>query len=156
MALRGRKPSPTPLKILRGTKPSRIPRDEPRAPAGRPKPPKHLDRVARAEWKRIVPILEEMGVLTQADGAELALYCEDFALLRQAEADVVEHGIIVEAGTGGWKTNPAVYIAAGCRMRLARYLAEFGCTPSSRSRVKMQGEEKKDALGEFLARKGRA
>jgi hypothetical protein len=50
MALRGRKPSPTPLKILRGTKPSRIPRDEPRAPAGRPKPPKHEKKDALGEF----------------------------------------------------------------------------------------------------------
>jgi P27 family predicted phage terminase small subunit len=154
MATRGRKPTPTALKLLKGTRRDRIPQSEPRPRSTRPKCPGHLDAVAKAEWKRLLPILERMRVLTEADGAALAIYCEDFSLLRKAEEDIASSGILTEAGTGGWKTNPAVTIAAGCRMRMARMLVEFGLTPSARTRVKAaEADGPKDALSEFLQRR---
>jgi P27 family predicted phage terminase small subunit len=187
MAIRGRKPTPTPLKILRGTRADRIPKAEPHAPAGRPKPPAHLDKVARAEWRRMVPILEKLGVLTQAEGGALAVYCVAYSRwvtaceAIDAEAEVAAEamaermgrvldegrkatdprivaatGLLESTGQGGSKVSPLVLVAQQAEAQMMRALAEFGCTPSSRSRVKVQGEEKRDALGEFLSRKGQA
>lgn len=185
MARPGRKPAPTPLKILRGTRSDRVAKAEPRAPSGRPKPPAHLDKVARAEWRRLVPILERMGVLTQAEGGALAVYCVAYSrwvtACRAIEAEseaaaeslgrffgddegrpakdpriVAATGLLESTGLGGTKVSPLVHICQQAEAEMLRTLAEFGCTPSSRSRVKAQGEEQADALGEFLKRKGRA
>src|SRR5438477_525461 len=67
--MRGRKPSPTQLKLVRGN-----PGKRPIRAAGEPKPghtlpeaPVHLSARAKAAWGQIAPILSRMGVLTEAD-----------------------------------------------------------------------------------------
>jgi P27 family predicted phage terminase small subunit len=154
MARRGRKPKPTAIKILDGTRGDRINRDEPSPAAGRPECPGHLDDVGRAEWERIVPQLEQLGVLTRVDGAALSLYCGAFAEMLAAEAAVREYGQLIQTGQGGRKANPAVAIARQARGQVHRLLVEFGLTPSSRSRLQASSHEQpKDALEEFLSRK---
>lgn len=134
MATRGRKPKPPELKILAGTRPDRIPADAPAALKGRPACPDHLDVIARQEWDRIVPELEELGVLSRTDGAALVLYCSTYSRWRSALDEIKAKGLLVPAKVGV-RVNPAVAIAASCEAQMARMLAEFGCTPSSRSRV---------------------
>ena len=68
MAMAGRKPKPTALKILEG-KPGKRPlnKNEPNPPKGNIKCPTWLLPEAKKEWKRLAPSLEAMGVLTMAD-----------------------------------------------------------------------------------------
>lgn len=157
---RGRKPKPTALKLLDGTRADRINTAEPSPAKGRPERPAHLDDVACAEWDRIVPQLEQLGVLSQVDGAALALYCGAFSEMLAAEASVREYGLLIDTGitaegaTPGKKANPAVAIARQARAQLHRLLVEFGLTPSSRSRLKANTAERpRDALEEFLRKR---
>jgi len=111
---------------------------------GRPKVPDHLSEDAKKEWRRIIPLLEQRGTLSRADGASIALYCETHARWLQAKRDVADHGIIVvttvldrngEQVTSR-KQNPALKIAENAERSLRAFLREFGMTPSSRERVK--------------------
>ena len=65
----------------------------------------------------------------------------------EAERHVREHGMTVRA-TGGFKINPSVRIANNALQFLLKFAAEFGLTPSSRSRIVMgkpDGQERDDA-----------
>jgi P27 family predicted phage terminase small subunit len=151
---RGRKAEPTPLKILKGTRKDRVNAEEPMPPAALPECPECLDSFGRAEWGRIVPQLEAMGVLAEVDGAALALYCAAYSQWVQADMEIGIYGLLVDTGMGGVKANPAVAMARAARAQMHSLLTEFGATPASRSKVKVRDEGKKDALGEFLKRNG--
>ncbi len=125
---------------------------EPAPPAGTPSPPPHLDAAARAEWDRISPILAAMNVLSPADGPALAIYCAAFSQEAAATKKVQEQGMLIPQGTGSYKINPHVAIANQARQLMLRVLAEFGCTPSSRSKVSVQVEEK-DPLADLINRR---
>ena len=53
--MRGRKPRPTALKILDGTRADRINHDEPAMPPASIEPPDWLDETARAHWGELDP-----------------------------------------------------------------------------------------------------
>ena len=152
--MRGRKPAPTSLKILRDAQPCRVNASEPVALPEMPAVPEHLDVTARFEWHRLAPILFEMGVLTRADGPALAVYCAAYSRYRKASAAIRRLGIMVETGMGGWKTNPAVSMQTQAESTMLKVLAEFGCTPSSKSRIKVASAPPKDAMDEFLSKQG--
>lgn len=153
MGKRGPKPRPEPLKILAGERADRI---NPAAPApipGAPECPEHLDEVARGEWDRMIALLDRMGVISRTDGAALALYCSIYSRWLRAK-DEIRVDMLTTSDTGYLRANPAVAIAAKCEDQMARLLAEFGCTPSSRGRLNVaKPEVKRDKLGEFLARR---
>jgi P27 family predicted phage terminase small subunit len=106
--------------------------------------PDHLSEEAKREWRRIIPLLEQRGTLSRADGASIALYCETHARWLQAKGDVAAHGIIVETTVldrsgeqvTTRKQNPALKIAENAERSLRAFLREFGMTPQSRERVK--------------------
>lgn len=151
MAKRGPKPRPAALKLAGGT-----PAPRPAAPAiaGRPECPGHLDAIARAEWDRIVPLLDEAGILARIDGAALAIYCATYSRWVRASAELdAPEGLVAYTEKGGVKQSPYVQIAAAAERDMARMLVEFGCTPSSRSRVATKAEGPKDAFAEFLAKR---
>ncbi len=151
---RGRKPKPTALKVLEGTRSDRLNPAEPVPVPGLPECPEHLDEVAREEWARIVPQLDALGVLSRTDGSALALYCDAFSQWVQANEEIGGTGLIVYTEKGGVKANPAVAMARAARAQMHRLLVEFGCTPSSRTRVhSTRPEAPKDDLSAFLARK---
>ncbi len=152
MAKRGRKPKPETLKILDGTRADRRNANAPSGVQGVPECPEHLSARSRQEWDRLVVLLERMGVLSQTDGAALAIYCVIFDRWLKARAEMASNGLVLETDLGGVKPNPAVTIAAKCEDQMAKLLLEFGCTPSSRGRLdKLKGEAPKDELEEFLS-----
>jgi P27 family predicted phage terminase small subunit len=156
MGRRGRKPAPTPLKILKGVRRDRINGLEPTPPRHAPEAPKHLEGPAREEWDRMIPLLEEMHVLTAADGAALAVYCQTHARWLAALEEIEKEGIVIESGDPPvYKANPACTVASNCEGLILRMLCEFGMTPSSRSRVSVPSEgESGDDLDHFIAAGG--
>jgi P27 family predicted phage terminase small subunit len=138
MAKRGPKPKPTALKKLAGVRRDRISADEPIATPGLPEAPTHLDKLAIEEWNRLVPLLHEMGVLARIDGAALAIYCDCHSRWLRSRADLIKHGMLMRT-KAGYKTNPAVSVITATLRTMTRLLAEFGCTPSSRSTIKTSG-----------------
>lgn len=150
MAKPGPKPKPTALKLARGTRRDRVNEREPVAPPGRPEAPGFLDAVAVAEWERIVPQLEAIGVLSTVDGAALALYCQSFSRMVAAEEKILG-GNLTSATARGVGVSPYVRIARDAAAFCAKMLVEFGLTPSSRSRVTTRAAAPADRLAAHLA-----
>lgn len=141
----GPKPIPTELKRLAGNPGHRRLNDcEPKAPRGTPSCPKQLAGEARAEWKRITAELRGMGILAKTDRAAIALYCEHFRQWSEATADVVKNGTIVKQPNGWHGPNPYLSVATKASAAMTRLLAEFGLTPSARSRIHVTDQTEDD------------
>ncbi len=144
MAPRGPKTKPTKLKLLTGTaRPHRLNPHEPEPEVAQPDAPEHLTDAAREEWDRVVVELMTLGILTHLDRGALAAYCQAYgrwsaaenALARMAGRDAVTDGLIVKTKSGNLIQNPLVGAANKAMADMVRYAAEFGMTPSARTRV---------------------
>jgi len=147
-------PKPTVLKLLAGNPGKRAlnlgdgvnPRVE------IPTVPKHLAGAARKEWKRITPLLEELGLISGLDVAALALYCQSYGRLVELETafnkrvDVQTSAgktlpeAVAEVSTGvtpsGYQQQSVlVQLIRSHREEVNRYLAHFGLSPAARARV---------------------
>jgi P27 family predicted phage terminase small subunit len=150
---RGPAPQPTALKVLNGNPGKRaLPKDEPKPDPAEPFMPPFLDQDARAEWRRIVPILLKMGVLTVADGAALASYCETYSTYTHALKVIEEEGMSFQSPkTMVEHLRPEVGIVQQCRVHIKAFCQEFGMTPSARSRMTVANNEKeKDGMEGLL------
>lgn len=154
MAIAGRKPTPTALKVLHGN-PGRRPLNaaEPRAEVARLHCPEELDEIARAEWQRVMPLLAAAGVLTRLDRAALISYCVIYSRAMQADAMLAKAGMVITTANGTEVQSPWVSISNRAHELLNRYEVEFGMTPSSRSRVKVPQKAGEDEFSQFLAKK---
>jgi len=159
MATRGRKPTPTHIKILRGTRKSRVNDAEPSPPPGLPEPPDHLDSLAKDEWARMVAILGHMGIISKAEGPALTLYCEAYSKWLRARGEIVKRGMVIErdiVNSKGRKTgtrlfaNPAIAVEMATMRLMKDILVELGMTPSARSRIRAGRDNPKDPFEEFL------
>lgn len=109
--MRGRKPQPTNLKTLKGVRASRINKNEPAfEKAEFAPPPKNFTSDAKKFWNEVYPMLLEKDVLKKTD-------IPAFRVLCQAYSDTQ-----VLRSTAKLKTFMSC-------------AAEFGLTPSSRSRL---------------------
>ena len=151
MAVGGKKPKPTKLKLLHGERnKDRINKKEPKPKPIAPKMPKWLDEYAKEEWKRIVPELKSLGLLTQIDLAALAGYCDAFGRMREMIEAINEHGIIYTAESGHTQQNAYASILKNAKSEVLRYAAEFGMTPSSRTRISVDTDNDKDDFEDLL------
>lgn len=151
---RGPLPKPTALKVLEGNPGKRAlnlsdglnPRIEV------PSVPKHLGLEAKKEWKRITPLLEELGLISGLDRAALGLYCQAVGRLSELETSfngkVATH---VAAGvdycdavfevshtvtpSGYAQQSVIVQLIKSHREQVNRYLMHFGLSPAARARV---------------------
>lgn len=144
MGQRGPAPTPTAVLKLRGSSLVTHRREdgEVKGPAGRPTCPKWLDADARAAWRQLVPLLDEMGVLSRIDGNALGRYCRLWTRWRKAEDFIDKHGDMypLKDETGQVKYFqqwPQVAIASKLAQNLTRLEQEFGMTPSARTRLQM-------------------
>ena len=133
---------PTVVKALAGTlKPSRVNPDEPVIPALTeiPKAPSYLSAMAKRFWTRTAGVLVEMGVLTEADLPGLEAYCSVYARWRDAEAHLKKSTTIMGGATGTVEML-SVYsrVSRECLKEMKSWMVEFGLTPSSRSRIRVE------------------
>src|ERR1700682_710919 len=79
---------------------------EPQPRATTPRCPDHLDALAKKEWKRLVPVLRRMKVLTEADGMTLANLCQAWSTLVKAQEKLTEMGILYKTPNGYIQQSP--------------------------------------------------
>lgn len=128
---------------MRGAKP--ILREDRDALSGDMPPPDWLSADARGEWMRVVPILVQRRILTEADLASLENYCVSIGTIREAERDIRENGLVMR-GEKGARKNPAISIQSDAMTRARLLAAELGLTPVSRSRPSVRDDEADDDL----------
>jgi P27 family predicted phage terminase small subunit len=137
--MRGRKPIPTDLKVLRGNPGHRrLNTHEPVVTAlDESAPPIELagDPVASAEWARLVPMLRTARQITAADRGSLIALCQQWSRYLEANSKVAAAGMVIKSPSGYPMPNPYIGIANRALTHCTKLWAELGLTPSSRSRV---------------------
>lgn len=153
----GKNGKPTALKRLQGNPGKRkLNKKEPKPMIGVPQMPSHLSKIAKAAWRRLVPILVSMKILTIADGDALAGYCTAIEQWILSSAAILKYGILIaeldeSTGTGSVKTNPAVRIRSDALRHMRSFESEFGLTPASRSKLQIHADDDApDAFEQFL------
>ena len=138
MGRRGPTPKPVHLKALEGNpgkRPLKGDNAKPRSVA--PDCPDWLSAEAKAEWKRLAPELERLGLLTLLDRAAFSCYCQSFGHWVQAQRVLREHGMMYVTASGRVRERPEVAIAGSSLKLMRAFAVEFGLTPSSRSRFSL-------------------
>ena len=94
--------------------------------------PDWLDDEGRAEWERIVPALDEHGILKPSDRALLACFCECWSRFVHAVAMYKREGMKVTTPDSGCsRQHPAVGIASEAAAQLRSIANEFGLSPAA-------------------------
>jgi len=135
MGRRGPRPTPGDVMKAKGD-PGGHARDrgeEPAAPKGAPGMPTWLSREAKGEWRRIVPRLEAMGVLSTIDRAAIATYCEAWSDFVKWTAWLKKKGHTYSGPNGASCARPEVGYRDKARQEMRHLLAEFGLSPASRA-----------------------
>lgn len=150
--MRGRKPKPTEIKRAAGN-PGRRPLNnaEPAFARGIGKIPEVLeeDEWAAKEWHRIARELNRAGVVKSVDKAALASYCMAWSRWVGAELELRKEGVVVKTSNGNLIQNPRLGVANRAMEQMRQFAVEFGMTPSSRSRIKVEQASEK-SLAEML------
>ncbi len=123
------------------------------------KPMPGLSSSARAEWKRVAPILHKLGLLTDIDRTALAGYCESFAMWKECQKILQKEGYTVtvhqknrkgeEVGTY-FQKRPEVEIADRALSKIRDFCNDFGMTPSSRGKMTLPGEDEDNSVVAML------
>ena len=136
MGYRGPIPKPSNIARAEGNPGKRRLNDrEPQPRNVAPKCPDHLDERARKEWRRLVPVLRRMKVLTEADGMALGNLCQTYSTLIKAQAKLSELGILYKSPSGYVMQSPLLGIVNQCVDTINKLSREFGLTPAARSRI---------------------
>lgn len=126
---------------MRGRKPTLNPDSNPIIDA--PKPPSWLGKAARAEWRRIAPLLMDRRILAETDLTTLAHYCAATGTVQEQQKTINREGYVV-ATERGPRAHPAVRIQADAMTRARLLAAELGLTPVSRNRPSIRTDQEDD------------
>lgn len=129
----GRKRLPASVHVLKGTfQPCRHGEKDapPMLPHATLEPPEWLSHLAKAEWIRVVKVLEPAKVLTEGDVALLITYCGLFAEQQ-------------------WLLTNQLPLDGPKSAQLRLCASELGLTPSSRAKLGTARGKKENPFGEF-------
>ncbi len=135
MGRRGPPPTPNRILELRGTLRADRKRNAPEPRVEAPNPPTWMSREAKAEWRRLAPELEALGLIAKIDRALLAGLCESWSTWVACEKVIREKGRTFETPNGYIQQRPEVAIGGRALKDLTRLGAEFGLSPRARSRL---------------------
>jgi P27 family predicted phage terminase small subunit len=133
------------LKLIQGN-PGRRPLklDEFRPAVSIPRPPAHVRNNAEGikEWKRVTRELAQYGLIAEVDRAALVFYVVNWTRHVEAE-DMIKKaadasggsGLFVKTPNGFPVQSPWVSVSNKAMELCCKFLAEFGMSPSARTRV---------------------
>lgn len=155
----GRPPKPTKLKLVQGNPGKRpLPEFEPEPERGIPAPPAWFPADYFDLWAEIAPTLEEMRVLSLADGPALVLlvsaYAEWHSARKVLETEGRTYGTRTATGEPVIKSHPMCVSEADLWKRVCAMLQQFGLTPSARSKVHAGEAAHADPYEEWREKRG--
>lgn len=159
--MRGRKPKPTNLKLLEGNPGKRpLPANEPKPRPISPKCPAWLNREAKRLWKKLMPELERLGLMTIINGPAFEAVCQSYATWVHCEKYLEKHGLTLDLERHDKEGNvigtyvqqrPEVAIGQKALQAMKAFCTEFGLTPASMSRISTgRGAEDDDPMERLL------
>lgn len=140
MGARGPKSKPTHLKVIEGTRESRINRDEPLPSEGKAVKPEGMTPAAGEIWDGLAPDLMDKGCLTPWDVYTFEAFCEAVAQYHECRrllyASQSDYGPFVERGAaGGVIKSPYHQMMRDCVETMAKIGSRFGFTPGDRANL---------------------
>lgn len=158
--MKGRKPTPTHLRVIAGTeKPKHDPASEPQPKrAKRPKAPDHLNAATAAIWDQVVKELDSISILTSVDVFAVEILASAISDHRTAVQQLADNAashiadeeagveptysanghyyrVVATSGSLTWKAHPAQALKSDADRRIRGWCAEFGLTPAARTRL---------------------
>lgn len=96
--------------------------------------PRELQGEARAEWRRIVPELEAVGMMAKIDRAVLIRYCVAWQEWIRANHQAQREPLIVIDKSGVRRRNPILLVRAQAQREVDELARLLGLTPVARLR----------------------
>lgn len=100
-----------------------------------PAAPAMLSAEAKREWRRVMPVLVDRGVLSPADLTAAETYCAAVGDAAQARAAMRRDGEYMSNAKGELKRHPAWTTLREATTAARQWAAELGLTPASRGRI---------------------
>lgn len=152
MGKRGPARTPEALKVLEGTYREDRHGGSLKLRPGEPRRPVWLCEAASLIWDEVVCELSLVpGLLCEADGAALALYCDARRQYHEYDEQIRSDGLTTESLTAGTKAHPLLTHRNAARAAVDKLGAKFGLTPSDRASLKMSTTTTDDELSDLIA-----
>lgn len=102
-------------------------------------PPRYLNTKAKAEYRRIIPLLEELPIAS-LDKTMVESYCQLYATARELQEDIKKNGDIIEVYYANGelkerKPNPSIHEHLKVVREIRFICSELGMTINSRMRL---------------------
>lgn len=157
--MKGRKPTPTKLKLLMGNPgKQKIPQGEPEPETKIPDPPAMLTDYALEEWHRITPALADLGLISELTVPAVIAYCDSYSDWRTAteelnkiRRDKSALATLIQLTTNGnIIPNPLKLMQKSARADFVRFAAEFGGTEVAKTRLATESRTRKSKFDGLL------
>lgn len=151
--MRGRKPEPTHLKLVRGVRSSRINKKEPKANGDLREPPEWMSESQKNGWNYAIEHAPQ-SLLKKLDRSILAVWVVAEDLHREASQKVQQFGLLTKApNTNLPIQSPYLPVVNKQATLMLKAASELGFTPSSRSRIVIEDAEGEtsDPAAQFFA-----
>jgi P27 family predicted phage terminase small subunit len=116
--------------------------------SNRIRPPDWLSDLAKDEFKRIIKEMKDLDVITNVDVDALAIYCDAYATYMECTRIIENEGFQIEhvnkAGASNMVPHPLLAKKRQFAEQMKSMATEIGLTPSSRARIALPQEKKKD------------
>lgn len=147
MGRRGPRPTPTALKIAKGTDRGT---DQRKSTVGEsvplPEAPESLGEAGRNAWERYGIVAESVGLLEGRFLFALERLAAAHDRLAWAQSDIEAGGWTAVTDKGYEHVRPSVQIEKEAREEIRRYLIEFGLTPSSAANVRIVRDDRQTSV----------
>jgi P27 family predicted phage terminase small subunit len=129
-----------------------LPTNEPKpaTPWRLPSAPAHLSDEAKREWRRTGRRLMKLGLLTELDIAEFAVYCQSWGRWCEAEENLRRFTAVIMTPNKMLMQSPWLTIANRAMADMSRALSNFGMTPAARTRVASEKPPERDEFSEMF------
>ena len=150
--MRGRKPTPTHLKLVKGNPGKRpLKKAEPQPQGDLSEPPEWFTDSLRAGWTYAIKHAPA-GLLRCLDRSALVVWVVAEDLHREAVQQVARYGMLIKTPiTGQPIQSPYMAIANRQAVIMLRAAAELGFSPVSRARIALPDRPEADPSDEFFA-----
>ena len=108
-----------------------------------PNAPSWLDREGKAEWRRVVPELERLGLLASLDRAVLSAYCDVWSKFVELRRLLKDDGLIGVGHRGRPVKHPGWQMYRDSLSSCLKLWTQLALTPNARLRMEIpeQGNE---------------
>ncbi len=118
-----------------------------------PPPPSHFQERAIKEWELVTETLHNIDLLYEEDLPQLQAYCFNVWMLEKSEQELSKQGFLGtyknKGGHSYVSKNKWISIYNEAIDKVVKLGAQFGFSPTSRTKISMPNQKKSDPLDGF-------